>query len=104
MSARVKRALLVLWAVLSAFAAVAAVALLGKNRRAVQNRIREDAENEKERIKNEIENTPADELVAASGNADALCRERESITERFRHEVQLRVDQKLHGEGSSGNP
>ena len=49
-------------------------------------------------------NTPADELVAASGNADALCRERESIAERFRHEVQLRVNEKLHGEGSAGSP
>lgn len=104
MFGRLKRALLIVWAVLSAFAAVAVVVLVGKNRRAFQNGIREDAENERERAKNEIENIPADELVAASGNADALCRERESIAERFRHEVQLRVNEKLHGKGSAGSP
>ena len=92
------------WAVLSAFAAVAAVVLLGKNRRAVQNRIREDAENARKETEEKIENTPASELVAASGNADALCRERESIAERFRHEVQFRINEKLHGKGSAGSP
>ena len=104
MLAKVKRALLIVWAVLSALAAVAAVALFGKNRRAFQNRIRGDAENARKETKEKIENTPASELVADSGNADALRRERESIAERFRHEVQLRVEQKLHGEGSSGTP
>ena len=104
MLAKVKRALLIVWAVLSAFAAVVVFALFGKNRRAFQNEIREDAENERERAKKEIENTPADELVAASGNADALRTERESIAERFRHEVQFRINEKLHGEGSSGSP
>ena len=104
MFAKLKRALLILWAVLSALAAIAGVILLRKKRQAVQQGIEENAENERERAKNEIGNTPADELVAASGNADALCRERESITERFRHEVQLRVNEKLHGEGSAGSP
>ena len=101
MFAKLKRALLMLWAVLSALAVIVGVILLRKNRRAIQQGIEENAENERERAKNEIENTPADELVAASDNADALCRERESITERFRHEVQLRVNEKLRGEGSA---
>ena len=76
MFARVKRALLIVWAVLSAFAAVAVVVLFGKNRWVFQNEIREDAENARKETKNKIENTPASELVAASGNADALCTER----------------------------
>ena len=104
MFGRLKRALLIVWAVLSAFAAVVVVVLVGKNRRAFQNGIRDDAKNERERAKKEIENTPASELVAYSSNADTLRRERESIAERFRHEVQLRIEQKLHGEGSSGSP
>ena len=104
MFAKLKRALLMLWAVLSALAVIAGVILLRKKRRAIQEGIEENAENERERAKNEIENTPADELVAASDNADALCRERESIAERFRHEVQLRVNEKLHGTGSAGSP
>ena len=104
MFAKLKRALLMLWAVLSALAVIAGVILLRKKRQAVQQGIEENAENERERAKNEIENTPADELVAASDNADALCRERESIAERFRHEVQLRVNEKLHGKGSAGSP
>ena len=104
MLAKVKRALLIVWAVLSALAVIAGVILLRKKRQAVQQGIEENAENERERAKEKIENTSADELVAASGNADALCRERESITERFRHEGQLRVNEKLHGEGSAGSP
>ena len=104
MFARLKRALLIVWAVLSAFAAVVVVVLFGKNRRAFQNEIREDAENARKETKKEIENTPASELVAASGNADALRTERESIAERFRHEVQVRLNEKLHGEGSSESP
>ena len=76
MFAKLKRALLMLWAVLSALAVIAGVILLRKKRQAVQQGIEENAENERERAKNEIENTPADELVAASDNADALCRER----------------------------
>ena len=76
MFAKLKRALLMLWAVLSALAVIAGVILLRKKRQAVQQGIEENAENERERAKNEIGNTPADELVAASGNADALCRER----------------------------
>ena len=104
MFAKLKRALLMLWAVLSALAVIAGVILLRKKRQAVQQGIEENAENERERAKNEIENTPADELVAASDNADALCRERESIAERFRHEVQLRINEKLHGTGSAGSP
>ncbi len=47
MCARVKRALLIVWAVLSAFAIVAVVVLFGKNRWFFQNEIREDAENAK---------------------------------------------------------
>ena len=104
MFAKLKRALLMLWAVLSALAVIAGVILLRKKRQAVQQGIEENAENERERAKEKIENTSADELVAASGNADALCRERESITERFRHEVQLRINEKLHGTGSAGSP
>ena len=103
MFGRLKRALLIVWAVLSAFAAVAVVVLVGKNRRAFQNGIREDAENERERAKEKIENTSASELVAASCNADALRRERESIVERFRNEVQFRLNEKLHGERSAGS-
>ena len=76
MFAKLKRALLMLWAVLSALAAIAGVILLRKKRQAIQEGIEENAENERERAKNEIGSTPADELVAASGNADALCRER----------------------------
>ena len=104
MFAKLKRALLMLWAVLSALAVIAGVILLRKSRRVIQQGIEENAENERERAKEKIENTSADELVAASGNADALCRERESITERFRHEVQLRINEKLHGTGSAGSP
>ena len=104
MLAKVKRALLIVWAVLSALAVIAGAILLRKKRQAVQQGIEENAENERERAKEKIENTSADELVAASGNADALCRERESIAERFRHEVQLRINEKLHGEGSAGSP
>ena len=104
MFAKLKRALLMLWAVLSALAVIVGVILLRKSRRVIQQGIEENAENERERAKEKIENTSADELVAASGNADALCRERESIAERFRHEVQLRINEKLHGTGSAGSP
>ncbi len=104
MFAKLKRALLMLWAVLSALAAIAGVILLRKSRRVIQQGIEENAENERERAKNEIENIPADELVVASCNADALRRERESIVERFRNEVQFRLNEKLHGTGSAGSP
>ena len=76
MFAKLKRALLMLWAVLSALVVIVGVILLRKSRREIQQGIEENAENERERAKEKIENTSASELVAASGNADALCRER----------------------------
>ena len=104
MLAKVKRALLIVWAVLSASAVIAGALFLKHNRRTVRRKIEEDAENARKNTENEIENTPASELVVASCNADALRRERESIVERFRHEVQLRINEKLHGTGSAGSP
>ena len=103
MLAKVKRALLIVWAVLSASAVIAGVLFLKHNRRTVQRKIEEDAENARKNTENEIENTPASELVVASCNADALRRERESIVERFRNEVQFRLNEKLHGERSAGS-
>ena len=103
MFAKLKRALLMLWAVLSASAVIAGVLFLKHNRRTVQRKIEEDAKNARKNTENEIENTSADELVAASCNADALRRERESIVERFRNEVQVRLNEKLHGERSAGS-
>lgn len=104
MFAKIKRALLTVWAVLSALAVIAAVIILRQNRRTIQREIEEDAENAKEKSKTEIEQTPAADLAAASGNADALRRERQSITERFRNEVQARLNKKLHSAGSTGTP
>ena len=76
MFARVKRALLVLWAVLLAFAVIAGAVFLQRKRRSILRKIEEDAENAKRKTENKIENTPASELIADSGNADALRTER----------------------------
>ena len=59
------------------------------------------AEYEKEKTKLEIESTPAADLVDMAPNADALQRERNSITECFRQELRNRLEQKLHRAGSS---
>lgn len=104
MFAKIKRALLTVWAVLSALAVIAAVIVLRQNRRTIQREIEEDAENAKEKSKTEIEQTPAADLAAASACADTLRRERQSITERFRNEVQAQLNKKLHSAGSTGTP
>jgi len=56
---------------------------------------------QKEKTKLEIEGTPAADLVDMAPNADALQRERNSITECFRQELRNRLEQKLHRAGSS---
>ncbi|MEL3907955.1 MAG: hypothetical protein P1P64_02940 [Treponemataceae bacterium] len=90
-----------IWAVIaSMFAILGYVLLKRKDKKSIDN-IEKEAQNAKEKTKQEIENTPAGELVSNATNAGELHKERESITERFRAEVRNRLEQKLHGTGSA---
>ena len=81
---KIKKAALIIWAVItSVFAVICFVLFKRKNK---NSDIEEKAEHAKEKTKLEIENTPACELVDDAPNAADLQRERESITERFRSE------------------
>ena len=97
---KIKKAALIIWAVItSVFAVICFVLFKRKNK---NSDIEEKAEHAKEKTKFEIENTPACELGDDAPNAADLQRERESITERFRSEVRYRLNEKLHGKGSTG--
>ena len=91
--------MLIVWAVLAS-AGVILLLLLRRRPAEMKQSIEEKAQNAKNKTKEEIEQTGADDLVATACNADELCRERESIAERFRVEVRSRLNEKLHGEGS----
>ena len=91
--------MLIVWAVLAS-AGVILLLLLRRRPAKIKQSIEEKAQNARNKTKEEIEQTAAGDLVDAACNADELCRERESITERFRAEVRSRLNEKLHGEGS----
>lgn len=74
-------------------------ALLAKKPSATKNG---EAEKAKEDKKNEIENTPAADLVSAAGNAGELCTAKESIKADFRERIRYRLSQELHRLGSVG--
>ena len=95
---KIKKTWVIIWAVIASIFAVISFVLLNiKNKKHIE----EMAEYEKEKTKLEIESTPAADLVDMAPNADALQRERNSITECFRQELRNRLEQKLHRAGSS---
>jgi len=95
---KIKKTWVIIWAVIASIFAVIGFVLLNiKNKKHIE----EMAEYEKEKTKLEIEGTPAADLVDMAPNADALQRERNSITECFRQELRNRLEQKLHRAGSS---
>lgn len=62
----------------------------------------DEAEKAKEDKKNEIESTPAADLVAASDNASELCKVKDGIKSDFRERIRHRLDEGLHRLGSGG--
>ena len=94
---KLKKIVLTVWAVLASVCAVAGFILLRKRERKT---VEENAQNARDKTKEEIEQTSGGDLVDAACNADELRRERESIAEQFRLEVRNRLNEKLHGEGS----
>lgn len=104
MFAKIKQAIIILWAVIASTAAVIGFILLNRRSKEDEQTIEEKAHEAKEHTRQEIEQTPASDLAAASACADTLRREKQSITDRFRLEVQHRLNEKLHGAGSSGTP
>ena len=98
---KLKKIVLTAWAVLASICAVIGFILLHRRERKT---IEEKAQNARDKTKEEIEQTAAGDLVDAACNADDLGRERESIAERFRSEVRNRLNEKLHGQGSTGDP
>ena len=62
----------------------------------------DEAEKAKEDKKNEIESTPAADLVAASDNAAELCQVKDGIKSDFRERIRHRLDAELHRLGSDG--
>jgi len=102
MFGKLKKIGVILWAVVASVFAVAVFVLSKRQQSEVQKNIEKEAEDAKEKTREDIENTAADELVDSACNADELCRERESITEHFRAEVRHRLNEKLHGTGGTG--
>lgn len=101
---KIKQAGIILWVVIASATAVVGFVLLNYRGKEDEQTIKEKAHEAKEHTRQKIEQTPAADLAAASGNADALRRERQSITERFRNEVHARLNKKLHSAGSTGIP
>ena len=104
MFAKIKQVGIILWAVIASAAAVIGFILLNRRSKEDEQTIKEKAHDAKEHTRQEIEQTPASDLAAASACADTLRREKQSITDRFRLEVRHRLNEKLHGAGSSGTP
>ena len=104
MFAKIKQAGIILWAIIASAAAVIGFILLNRRSKEDEQIIEEKSHAAKEHTRQEIEQTPASDLAAASACADTLRREKQSITDRFRLEVQHRLNEKLHGAGSSGTP
>ena len=63
----------------------------------------DEAQKAREDKKNEIESTPADVLVASSGNADELGAVKDGIKDDFRERIRNRLESELHRLGS-GSP
>lgn len=61
------------------------------------------AQKVKEDKKNEIENTPACDLVAAADNANELCGVKDGIKSDFRERIRNRLKQELQRLGSITN-
>lgn len=104
MFAKIKQTGIILWAAIASAAAVIGFILLNRRSKEDEQTIGEKSHAAKEHTRQEIEQTPASDLAAASACADTLRREKQSITDRFRLEVQHRLNEKLHGAGSSGTP
>lgn len=99
MTSKLKRIMLIVWAVLAS-AGVILLLLLRRRPAEMKQSIEEKAQNARNKTREKIEQTAADDLVDAACNADELREERESIAERFRLEIRNRLNEKLHGEGS----
>lgn len=59
-----------------------------------------EAEKARKEKKNEIENTPAADLVAGADNADALRTTKDGIKTDFRERIRHRLEEELHRFGS----
>ena len=92
--------MLIVWAALAS-AGVILLLLLRRRPAEMKQSIEEKAQNAKDKTKEEIEQTSGGDLVDAACNADELRRERGAIAERFRLEIRNRLNEKLHGQGSS---
>lgn len=62
----------------------------------------DEAQKAKEEKKNEIESTPADDLVSDANNADELRTEKKRIKADFRQRIRNRLNKELHRLGASG--
>ena len=56
----------------------------------------DEAQKAKEDKKNEIESTPASDLVSAADNADELCAVKDGIKSDFRERIRHRLNEELH--------
>lgn len=62
----------------------------------------DEAEKAKEDKKNELESTPASDLVSAADNADRLRRAKDTISADFRERIRNRLKEELHRLSSPG--
>lgn len=63
----------------------------------------DEAEKAKEDKKNEIESTPAADLVSAADNADGLCSVKDRVKSDFRERIRHRLEEELYWLAGSGN-
>jgi hypothetical protein len=77
--------------------------LLHLNRKKSPDQLSKDIKQVKEEKKNEIEKTPAADLVSAAPNADELHSDANGIKERAKQRIWDRAGKIISGLGNSGN-